>query len=117
MEGKIKASLAAAALLFFMMALASCSCSGGKGIKKGMTVTVNQRCIVAYDEDSYKKMTDYCTAKDERGLELMEAGGLIEILYTGATGTVTDMSFGKYKIRLLSNDKEVWIAKEFVDPV
>ena len=93
------------------------SCGGGKKISKGMTVNMNQKCIGAYDEDSYNKMTDYCVAKDERGLELMEADGLIEILYNGTTGRVTDTAFGKCKIRLFSNDKEIWVAKEFVDPL
>ena len=82
-----------------------------------MTVNMNQKCIGAYDKESYDKMTSLCNAKDEKGLELMESEGLIQILYSGTTGKVTDTAFGIYKIRLLSNDKEVWVAKEFVDPV
>ena len=104
-------------LIILAAVLAMASCGGGKSIRKGMKVNMNQKCIGAYDEESYNKMTDYCVAKDERGLELMEADGLIEILYNGTTGEVTETGFGKCKIRLFSNDKEIWVAKEFVDPL
>ena len=90
------------------------SCGGGKDFNHGDTVYVSQKCIAAVDEDSYSQMTDYCARKDERGLENMEARGLITILPYGTEGTVTKMGFGKIKIRLNDN-REYWCANEFID--
>lgn len=107
------------ALCCTILLLASCLCSNSSNsnssnsIKHGDVVTVTEQCIVAIDKDSYDLMTTYCTRRDERGLELMEAKGLIKIAYQGEYGTVTDMGFGKVKIRLDDN-KEWWCANEFV---
>ena len=94
-----------------VLTLASCSC--GNGFKHGQEVTVSQKCIWASNEDTYDQMTKYCNRKDEHGLELMEGRGEVGILWTGDKGVVTDLAFGKVKIRL-ENDQEVWVASEFL---
>ena len=92
--------------------LISCG-GGGSSIKHGQTVSVKEKCIWASNEETFDQMNRYCNARDERGLELMESRGEVGILYGGESGVVTDMGFGKIKIRL-STDKEVWVASEFI---
>lgn len=103
--------------LLLVAMLSSCSgCSGNSqsNIKHGSTVVVSQRCIGAIDEDSFDKMNKYCVRQDERGLEIMESLGQIAILEEGETGVVTEMGFGKIKIRLL-DDREFWCSSEFIN--
>lgn len=100
-------------LLVVILSLALYSCIGGSGFKHGQTVTVTKKCIWASNENTYDQMTKYCNRRDERGLELMESRGEVGILWSGDKGTVTDLAFGKVKIRL-DNDKEVWVASEFL---
>lgn len=95
-------------LSFFLL-----SCGGEKGFKNGETVQVAERCIVAIDKDSFSEMCKYCSRNDEIGLEIMASQGLITILASGTSGVVTDMSFGKVKIRL-NNGREYWCANEFI---
>lgn len=103
-------SVLAAALLVI-----SCGCSdAGARVNFGDEVKLSEKCIGAVNEESYSKMSDYCSRRDETGLEIMQAAGLIDILYSGTTGTVTDMGFGKTKIRLASG-REFWVASEFVE--
>lgn len=99
--------------ILFLIAAMLLSCGGGSKFKQGSTVTVAKKCIWASNEDTYEQMTKYCNRKDERGLELMESRGEVGILYSGDKGTVTDMAFGKTKIRL-ENNMEVWVASEFL---
>ncbi len=98
-------------LLMATFFFASCSCGGG--FKDGQAVTVSKECIWASNEDTYDQMQKYCNRKDERGLELMEMRGEVGILSSGAKGVVTDLAFGKVKIRL-GDDSEVWVASEFL---
>lgn len=97
-------------MIFATLLLASC---GGGGFKNGQTVTVKEKCIWASNEDTFDQMTKFCNRKDERGLELMEMRGEVGILDAGDKGVVTDLAFGKAKIRL-RNDNEVWVANEFL---
>ena len=97
---------AAGALLLF----ASC---GGRGFRKGQSVTITQECIWASNEETYKTMNQLCNRKDEAGLECMEWRGEIGILGAGEQGVVTDTDYGKVKIRL-PEGQEVWIASEFL---
>lgn len=97
-------------LIFSAPLLASC---GSGGFKNGQTVTVKEKCIWASNEDTFDQMTKFCNRKDERGLELMEMRGEVGILDGGDKGVVTDLAFGKAKIRL-RNDNEVWVANEFL---
>ena len=60
-------------------------------------------------------MTKYCNRRDETGLEIMEAKGLIRIIEDGTKGTVTDLGFGKTKVRLDDDLNEYWVASEFVE--
>lgn len=94
-------------------ALLLLSCGGGGGFKNGQSVTVKEKCIWASNEETFDQMIKYCNRKDERGLELMESRGEVGILWTGDKGVVTDMAFGKVKIRL-EDDSEVWVAHEFL---
>ena len=94
-------------------ALLLLSCGGGGGFRHGQSVTVKEKCIWASNEETFDQMTKYCNRKDERGLELMESRGEVGILWTGDKGVVTDMAFGKVKIRL-EDDSEVWVANEFL---
>lgn len=97
-------------MIFAALLLLSC---GGGGFKNGQTVTVKEKCIWASNEDTFDQMTKYCNRKDERGLELMEMRGEVGILDEGDNGVITDLAFGKAKIRL-ANDNEVWVANEFL---
>lgn len=102
--------------LIALFAATMTACGGGSGksgLKHGDTAVVTEQCIGAVDEDSYEQMLKYCNRRDERGLELMEARGLITILEEGETGVVTEMGFGKTKIRLL-DDREYWCSSKFV---
>ena len=89
------------------------SCSGASGFKNGQKVTVKEKCIWASNEETFSQMNDYCSRRDEGGLEIMESRGQIGILYTGDTGVVTDMGIGKVRIRL-DNSMEVWVSSEFL---
>lgn len=101
------------ALIALLIALLM-SCNGSSsGIKPGSTVFVTEQCIGAINEDSFDEMTKYCGRKDEVGLEIMEGKGLIKILEKGESGVVTDMGFGKIKIRL-EDRSEYWCASEFI---
>lgn len=100
-------------LTIFAVALLVASCSCGGGFRHGQEVTVSQRCIWASNEDTFEQMTKCCNRRDERGLELMEGRGEVGILWTGDKGIVTDLAFGKVRIRL-ENDQEVWVASEFL---
>lgn len=95
-------------MIFAALLLLSC---GGGGFKNGQTVTVKEKCIWASNEDTFDQMLKYCNRRDERGLELMESRGEVGILWSGDKGVITDMAFGKVKIRL-ANDNEVWVANE-----
>ena len=97
-----------------MLAVSLFSCNGKTGFKGGQNVIVSEQCIGAIDEDSYDEMTRFCVNKDERGLELMESRGLIDILNSGESAVVTKTAFGKVKIRLSSNDREYWCADKFL---
>lgn len=98
-----------------ILLLASCGYSNaGARVNFGDEVEISERCIGAVDEESFSKMTEYCSRRDETGLEIMQSVGLIDILYSGTTGTVTDMGFGKTKLRLISG-RELWVASEFVE--
>lgn len=97
-------------MIFAALLLLSC---GGGGFKNGQTVTVKEKCIWASNEDTFDQMTKCCNRKDERGLELMEMRGEVGILDEGDKGVITDLAFGKAKIRL-ANDNEVWVANEFL---
>ena len=97
-------------MIFAALLILSC---GGGGFKNGQTVTVKGKCIWASNEDTFHQMTKYCNRKDERGLELMEMRGEVGILDEGDNGVITDLAFGKAKIRL-ANDNEVWVANEFL---
>ena len=103
--------------IFLMMlaAVLMCSCGGSKekGAKLGSTVYVLKECIGAVDEDSFSEMSKLCTRKDKTGLEIMEERGLIKILSYGTSGVVTDLGFGKTKIRL-EDRSEYWCSSEFV---
>lgn len=96
--------------MIFAAVLLSC---GGSGFKHGQSVTVKEKCIWASNEETFGQVTKYCNRKDERGLELMESRGEVGILSSGAKGVVTDLAFGKVKIRL-DDDSEVWVAREFL---
>lgn len=95
-------------MIFAALLLLSC---GGGGFKNGQTVTVKEKCIWASNEDTFDQMLKYCNRRDERGLELMESRGEVGILWSGDKGVITDMAFGKVKMRL-ANDNEVWVANE-----
>lgn len=99
-------------LLQITLVLLLASCGDG-GFKHGTALETSQRCIVAYDEDSFSEMTKLCNRRDEYGLEQMEQRGRIAILSQGATGTVVETGFAKTKIRL-SDNSEVWVANEFL---
>ena len=101
-------------LLLFLLLASLFSCSGKSGFKGGQSVVVSEKCIGAIDEDSYDEMTRMCVNKDERGLEIMESRGLIEIINSGESAIVTKAAFGKVKIRLSSNDREYWCADQFI---
>ena len=100
-------------VLFFSFFLLSCGEGKKDGFDFGERVCISQDCIGAIDKDSFSQMNKYCNRKDVRGLEIMEAKGLITILKKGTTGVITEMSFGMYKIRL-NDDREFWCAQEFV---
>lgn len=91
--------------------LLGCSC--GSKPRHGDVVTIRERCIWALTDDAYEQMTEYCNHKDERSLEIMEKIGLVGIFEVGESGKVVDMAIGRYKI-LTSDNKEVWVASEFV---
>lgn len=100
-------------IMLFLIALIT-SCGDSKsGHRHGDTVVISEKCIVAVDEDSYKEMVKYCVRKDEVGLELMEARGLIKILEKGESGVITEMGFDKIKIRMIDNN-EYWCANKYV---
>ena len=99
-------------LLLTLLASYGCS-NSGKKFQHGEEVTISQRCIGAVDNESYDLMNKYCNRRDERGLEIMESQGKIRIIEKGETGTITEMGFGKVKIRT-NNNIEYWCANEFV---
>lgn len=102
-------------LFFICMALmmAACGNSNTPTYKAGDEVTVKTKCIWASDEESFEQMTKYCNRKDEMGLEKMEALGQVGIVYKGTKAVITDLGFGKAKIRL-DDGSEVWVSSEFL---